>query len=100
MNYVIGTSEKYIKYPILNGLCIAFCCCINGNFIDIQNKEANILPTHYTTYQSFDGESLTNSTFEVIKDKNNYKLYAFKCLLNNKYISPNDNINGGTIQFV
>ncbi len=27
-------------------------------------------------------------------------MYAFQCLLNNKYISPNDNINEGTIQFV
>ncbi len=94
-------QDKHIKYPQIDGLSIAFCCCgVNGNFLGVENRECDVLRTDYTTSQSFDGELLTRSTFCVEQDINKYRLYAFKCALNGKYISVSEGDGGGKIVFV
>ena len=88
-------ANTEIAYPkLLNNISIALCVG-NSDCIGIESttKKRDVIKCDYTTYQSFDGELLKRSQFNVFQDKP-YQLYAFKSALNGKYLSPSDTING------
>eukprot|EP01083_Nonionella_stella_P290016 986824_1 len=86
--------------PLVNGSSIALCCGSRGDgtYVGVENKQSKSLRTNYSTYQSFDGELLERSTFYVTQNAP-HQLFALRCALNDKYLSPSDTANG-KIRFV
>ena len=89
--------HSIISWPKLDGMCIALKCCIgDGHHLGVEHRDSKSVSTQYTTCQSFDGALLVRSTFEVHQD-GKWQLFAFKSVLNGKWLSPSKN---GTICFV